>query len=66
MTPTDLSDLPDDDLEALRSTVIAEQERRQKLVSIPAAITSLTEEFVSLGGDLADLEEAAISSKHII
>lgn len=51
----DLSTLADEELDGLRRRVLAEQERRTNLASIPAQIDELREKYVSGGGDPGDL-----------
>lgn len=51
----DLSTLADDDLDEMRKRILAEQERRTNLASIPAQIEELRDKYVSGGGDPGDL-----------
>ncbi|WP_336647510.1 hypothetical protein [Microbacterium sp. MMO-10] len=55
----DLTDMTDDDLDALRVAVAVEQERRQALATIPAQVAQLAARFVDGGGDPADIIAAA-------
>ena len=47
----DLTSLSDDDLAAHRIAVVSEQERRQRLASIPDQIADLTARYLNDGGD---------------
>lgn len=51
----DITTLTDEELESVRLEVLAEQERRQALATIPAQIQELTAKYVEGGGDPADL-----------
>ena len=48
----DLTSLSDDDLAADHIAVVSEQERRQRLASIPDQIADLTARYLDDGGDL--------------
>lgn len=50
------SNLNDEQLAEHLNEVIAEQERRQDLESIPSQIKELTAKFIEGGGDPEDLE----------
>lgn len=50
-----LQDLTDEDLDALRTDVAIEQERRQALATIPNQIVELKEKFLAGGGKPEDL-----------
>ena len=54
----DLKALSDDDLDALRIQVLNEQERRQRLSTIPTQVTQLAGQFVADGGDKTTLVDA--------
>lgn len=54
----DLTDMTDDDLDALRVAVAVEQERRQALATIPAQVAQLAARFVDGGGDHAVMLDA--------
>lgn len=47
----DLTSLSDDDLAAHHIAVVSEQERRQRLASIPDQIADLTARYLDDGGD---------------
>ena len=47
----DLASLSDDDLAAHHIAVVSEQERRQRLASIPEQIADLTARYLDDGGD---------------
>ena len=47
----DLTSLSDDDLVAHHIAVVSEQERRQRLASIPDRIADLTARYLDDGGD---------------
>ena len=47
----DLTSLSDDDLVAHHIAVVSEQERRQRLASIPDRIADLTARYLGDGGD---------------
>lgn len=51
----DLTTLTDTELSDHLDTVLAEQERRAALESIPGQIRELTAKYVDGGGDAADL-----------
>lgn len=51
----DLSTLTDEELAEHLNAVLAEQERRQALATIPDQIRDLTAKYVDGGGDPADL-----------
>ena len=51
----DLTTLTDAQLDDHRTAVLAEQERRQRLASIPAQVADLTARYVADGGNPADL-----------
>jgi len=51
----DLHTLTDDELSDHLNAVLAEQERRQRLATIPATITALAAQYVAGGGDPDDL-----------
>ena len=53
-----LEDLEDEDLDALRVAIAAEQERRANLAAIPPQITRLAAQFCDAGGDPAELAAA--------
>lgn len=53
---TELVDLTDDELSAKLNAILAEQERRQRVATIPATIATLREQFVEGGGDPALLD----------
>ena len=50
-----LRDLTDDQLDQHRQDVLAEQERRQALATIPDQIRELTAKYVDGGGDPGNL-----------
>lgn len=52
---TDLIDMLDEDLDALRIAILTEQERRARLAQIPAQMADLAQRYVADGGDPADL-----------
>jgi len=47
----DLTTLSDDDLAAHLDAVLAEQERRTRLATIPAQVATLAQQYVDGGGD---------------
>ncbi|WP_181064967.1 hypothetical protein [Pseudoclavibacter sp. Z016] len=51
----DYTNLTDEELEAARVAVQAEQERRANLAAIPAQIAALKQTFLDGGGDPVDL-----------
>lgn len=51
----DISTLTDEELAEHLNAVLAEQERRQALATIPDQIRDLTAKYVDGGGDPADL-----------
>lgn len=51
----DLSEISDEELESQLIAVLAEQERRRDLESIPQQIVELAEKFIAGGGDRGDL-----------
>lgn len=53
-----MTDLTDDELAERLDAILAEQERRQRLATIPATITALAAQYVAGGGDKGDLEAA--------
>ena len=52
----DLKNMSSQELQDLRTAVIAEQERRENLERIPDQITELKTRYVELGGDPTNLE----------
>lgn len=54
----DVRDLDDTQLDALRLTVLAEQERRANLARIPSQIADLAEKYRDGGGDEQALTDA--------
>ena len=54
----DLTALTDIELADHLNAVLAEQERRQRLATIPAQIAAMTSAYVDGGGDGADLVAA--------
>lgn len=54
----DLTVLTDEDLDAHRLAVLAEQERRANLAAIPAQVSQLAQAYTAAGGDPADLTAA--------
>lgn len=54
----DLTTYTNAELDQLRLDVLNEQERRKRLVTIPATITTLADQYVVSGGDRADLSNA--------
>ena len=50
-----LQDLTDEELDQHRQGVLAEQERRQALATIPDQISELARKYVDGGGNPADL-----------
>ena len=54
----DLTRLADDELDAHRREVLAEQERRTALATIPDQVRSLADTYRAGGGDPADLHDA--------
>lgn len=56
---TDLTTMTDADLAALRQQVITEQERRDRLATIPQQVADLTARFIADGGNPADLPTPA-------
>lgn len=53
----DFSTMTDDQLGEHLNEVLAEQERRRALATIPAQIEELTAKYVAGGGNLADLNQ---------
>lgn len=53
----DLSSMTGEELATHLNEVLAEQERRQALATIPAQIEELTAKYVAGGGILADLNQ---------
>lgn len=51
----DLTTLTDDELAALRRDVLAEQERRANLATIPGQVAELARTYAAGGGDPDDL-----------
>lgn len=51
----DLATLSDEALDTLRAYVLTEQERRSRLVQIPAQIADLAQRYLDDGGDLNDI-----------
>jgi hypothetical protein len=51
----DLKTISDEELETLRTDVLNEQERRQRLLSTPALIAELVSRYEADGGDKSDL-----------
>ena len=58
----DLTDLTPEALDQLRIDVLNEQERRANLGSIPTQVATLAEQYVTAGGNQADLAAAIIPS----
>lgn len=56
----DLTTLSDADLAAHLNAVLAEQERRQALATIPTAIADLRAKYLEGGGDPAALETHSV------
>ncbi|WP_164745271.1 hypothetical protein [Georgenia faecalis] len=54
----DLTELTNDDLDALRRDVLTEQERRAALATIPAQVAELARVYVDGGGNLETLTAA--------
>ena len=54
----DVRDLDDDQLDALRLTVLAEKERRANLAAIPSQIADLAGKYRDGGGDEQALADA--------
>ena len=54
----DLKTLTEDELEQHRVDVLTEQERRQRLSTIPTQVTQLAGQFVADGGDKTTLIDA--------
>ena len=52
-----LRDLTDEQLDQHRQDVLAEQERRRALATIPAQIEELTAKYVAGGGNIEDLNQ---------
>lgn len=50
-----LQDLTDEELDQHRQAVLAEQERRQALATIPEQIAELAKKYVDGGGDPGNL-----------
>ena len=61
----DLTSLSDDDLAAHHIAVVSEQERRQRLASIPEQIADLTARYLNDGGDpsLSDHKRPSSASR---
>ena len=53
-----LQTLTDEELAEHAVAVQIEKERRDKLAQIPSTISTLKDEYVNAGGDLAELETA--------
>ena len=53
----DLIDLTDDDLDALRRSVLMEQERRAKVAQLPDQLAAMTRDAVAAGCDPEVLRE---------
>lgn len=51
-----LRNLTDEELDQHRQNVLAEQERRANLASIPGQITELKQKYIDGGGDPKELE----------
>lgn len=51
----DITTLSDEDLDTLRTNVMAEQERRARLASTPAIVADTARRYIADGGDKADL-----------
>lgn len=51
----DLTSHTDEELSELRSTVGAEQERRERIATIPSQIAALRDRYTADGGNPADL-----------
>jgi hypothetical protein len=56
----DFTTVTDADLDADRITIINEQERRAKLVTIPAQIAELAKQYLEARGDQAELYAAIV------
>jgi len=54
----DLTTLSDDDLAAHLDAVLAEQERRTRLATIPGQVAALAQQYVDGGGSVEDLAAA--------
>ncbi|WP_104137191.1 hypothetical protein [Cryobacterium sp. Y62] len=54
----DFTTATDADLDADRITIITEQERRAKLVAIPAEVARLAKHYREVGGDQAQIDAA--------
>lgn len=61
MTPEQLRDLTDDDLDTLRVDVLTEQERRANLAAIPGQVSDLARTYTAGGGN-PDTLRAAIDT----
>ena len=59
----DLVNLTNEDLDALRVSVINEIERRQRLATIPTTIAQLAAQFVAGGGNLAEIADAVATAE---
>lgn len=53
----DLTELTDEELSDHLNAVLAEQERRQALATIPDQIRDLTAKYVDGGGDITNLTQ---------
>lgn len=51
----DLATLSDEDLDSLRTSVLTEQERRQRIASTPGLVADTARRYIEDGGDKADL-----------
>ena len=56
MATINLTNFSNDDLAALLIKVMQEQENRARLLSIPDEVQQLRDQYVALGGNIADLD----------
>ena len=54
----DLATLSDEDLDSLRTNILTEQERRQRIASTPGLVADTARRYIADGGDKADLVAA--------
>ena len=54
----DFTTYDEDELEAARTAILAEQERRQRLASVPSEVAAMAQRYVEDGGDPEDLMAA--------
>lgn len=51
----DFTNYDDEKLDAARTAILAEQERRQRLANVPTEVAAMAQRYVEDGGDKAEL-----------